>query len=211
MNAIALIGGMALVPEEANRLARCEAAIARGIKAFGEVGAALFEIREGRLYRQTHGTFDDYCQERWGMSKTHANRLINASAVMTNVIPIGVIPTAESQVRPLAKMPPDEQKSIWREAVETAPRGKVTARHVESVVKARCASSAPTAAASAINRVDPKALWLWGRLRDFERDGLLSMATEDLLSTMTAPMIEDCLRLAPMVAHWLEEIEYGGR
>jgi hypothetical protein len=51
------------------------------------------EIRDSRLYRQEFDTFEDYCRERWKMSKTNANRLIDAAEVATNVTPIGVIPT----------------------------------------------------------------------------------------------------------------------
>ena len=28
-------------------------------------GDVASEIRDARLYRQTHGTFEDYCKERW--------------------------------------------------------------------------------------------------------------------------------------------------
>jgi hypothetical protein len=54
--------------------------------------------------------------------------------------------------------------------------------------------------------VDPAALWLWGRLCDFERDRLLGRIPREVLSTMTPSMLEDCMRLAPLVAKWLEEI-----
>jgi hypothetical protein len=35
-----------------------------GIKTFIEVGSALLEIRDDRLYRESYGTFDDYCRVR---------------------------------------------------------------------------------------------------------------------------------------------------
>lgn len=54
--------------------------------------------------------------------------------------------------------------------------------------------------------VSPEALWLWGRLLDFERDGLLDKDPGDLLDTMTAPMLDDVHRLAPRVANWLRQI-----
>ena len=58
--------------------------------------------------------------------------------------------------------------------------------------------------------MDPKALWLWGRLRDFERDGLLDAAAEELLSKMTDGMQADVRRLVPLVVEWLQEINDHG-
>lgn len=55
-------------------------------------------------------------------------------------------------------------------------------------------------------KVDPDALWLWGRLLDFERDGLLEKSPADLIETMTDPMKDDVHRLAPKVAAWLKRI-----
>ena len=49
-------------------------------------------------------------------------------------------------------------------------------------------------------------LWLWGRLRDFERTGLLQMTAEDATALMTEGMLTDVRRLAPIVAAWLKEI-----
>lgn len=52
----------------------------------------------------------------------------------------------------------------------------------------------------------PEALWLWGRLRDFERDGLLDKDPAGIVGTMTDPMKDDTHRLAPKVAKWLKQI-----
>lgn len=55
--------------------------IERGLTTFVEVGEALLEIRESRLYRETHATFEAYCQSRWAWSGDHAKRLMNAAEV----------------------------------------------------------------------------------------------------------------------------------
>lgn len=54
--------------------------------------------------------------------------------------------------------------------------------------------------------VDMAALWLWGRLQDFERDGLLSSQPPAILTTMLPHMQETTKRLAPLVAAWLQRI-----
>lgn len=53
--------------------------------------------------------------------------------------------------------------------------------------------------------VSDDALWLWGRLRDFERD-LLYKPPEDVLLTMTPAMLNTVHMLAPRVAAWLRRI-----
>lgn len=55
--------------------------------------------------------------------------------------------------------------------------------------------------------MDSKALWLWGRLKDFERDGVLDADPSHILNEMTPPMRADVRRLAPMVRAFLSEIE----
>lgn len=54
--------------------------------------------------------------------------------------------------------------------------------------------------------VDRAALWLWGRLRDFAREGYLDKPVADVLLTMTPHMLDDIYQLAPRVAFWLHQI-----
>ena len=79
--------------------------------------------------KKSYGTFVGYCRERWGFYRDRADRLINAAKTINNLAPIGVKPTSESQVRPLTHLPPEEQKEVWKKAMEKAPKGRVTARH----------------------------------------------------------------------------------
>jgi phage N-6-adenine-methyltransferase len=123
--------------EERDELSQHEGIIERGLKTFVDVGGALLAIRDKRLYRQDHGTFEDYCRERWGMERRHAYRLIDAADVVNNVSNwTQNVPTTESQVRPLTSLEPDQQVEVWQRAVETAPNGKVTAAHVQAVKEA---------------------------------------------------------------------------
>lgn len=54
--------------------------------------------------------------------------------------------------------------------------------------------------------MDPAALWLWGRLRDFERDAFLSRDPDEVVGRMTETMQADVRRIAPLMAAWLESI-----
>lgn len=55
--------------------------------------------------------------------------------------------------------------------------------------------------------VSDRVLWLWGRLRDLERDGYLAADPDELLSTATDGMRADVLRLAPHAAEFLQRFE----
>lgn len=117
------------------RLTELEAVIERGLQTFVDVGTALMEIRDSRLYRESHGTFEEYCRERWGFNADYARKQIRAAQVIGNLVDTIVsTPTTESQARPLASLPAEEQPIVWERAVETAPNGKVTAKHVEQTV-----------------------------------------------------------------------------
>lgn len=127
---------VALDGPEAARLYRLEQTIERGRQTFVEVGNALVEIRNGRLYRESHGTFEDYCLDRWQFSKTQANRLVQASEVAEALAPMGVIPANERQARELAPLldEPEQLREAWAEASED---GKPTAAKVEQAVAKR--------------------------------------------------------------------------
>lgn len=120
---------------EVTHLQECEAVIERGIKTFVDVGLALMEIRDNRLYRQDFATFEDYCRDRWGMARRTAYQYLDAALVVENVRNCAqILPTTESQARPLASLAPAQQIQAWKLAVETAPEGKITAAHVQSAV-----------------------------------------------------------------------------
>jgi hypothetical protein len=57
-----------------------------------------------------------------------------------------------------------------------------------------------------VNAVCDKAMWLWGRLKDFERDGLLDTDPIALTETMLDNMQAMTRELAPRVAAWLGRI-----
>lgn len=69
-----------LTHAEATRLARLERTVDRAVAVVGRIaGEALATIRDERLYRLTHATFEAYCAERWGFSRATAYRMIDAA------------------------------------------------------------------------------------------------------------------------------------
>ncbi len=129
----------AITEVDSLRLFELETIIKEGLKTFVEVGNALMEIRDSKMYRETHGTFEDYCKERWNISRPRAYQLISSAKTVYNLSPIGdILPTNIEQTRPLTKLEPEEQRQVWQEAVETAPNGEPpTAKHVASVIERR--------------------------------------------------------------------------
>ena len=101
------------------------------------------KIRDGRLYREIHKTFEEYCRERWGFTKTYANNLIGATTASENLTTMVVKPISERQLRPLTHLEPEQQKEVWQKAVETAPKGEVTAKHVTSIVHEMTVARSP--------------------------------------------------------------------
>lgn len=120
------------------RLMECERVIERGLNTFVEVGAALLEIRDSRLYQEQYGTFEEYCRERWGMVASRARQLIASAEVVENlksVTTVTLFPDSERQARPLMGLPPEAQAQVWQQVVETAPEGKITGAYVQEVVE----------------------------------------------------------------------------
>ncbi|MEL4897317.1 hypothetical protein P9B04_17985 [Crocosphaera sp. Alani8] len=142
-----------LTDEEASDRLHLERKVER---SFVEAGKALLELRQRKLFRSTHSTFDDYVRERFGMQRAHSYRLMDASLIVKNLeekcLPLGdipsnsiesspmspigrqILPTNERQVRPLSKLNPDEQAEVWNEAVSQVGGKVPPARVVKNIV-----------------------------------------------------------------------------
>jgi DNA repair exonuclease SbcCD ATPase subunit len=143
-----------LSPDEQIELEECEAIIERGLQTFYEVGAALLRVRELRLYRIGHSSFEAYCAERWGISRPRAYQFIEAAEVRSNLSTIvDTLPMTESQARPLARLEPDQQREAWQQALQRAHElgQRLTAALVEAIVK----EMHPAAPAQPAQRADP--------------------------------------------------------
>ena len=121
-----------LAAEEKRALQEQEAIIARGLETFVEVGRALAAIRDECLY--PHSTFEAYCAERWGFTRSYAYRLINAAKVVAAVSPIGDKPCllkTESQARaisPLVRRNPAEAAAVLEDLGPDATADEIADR-----------------------------------------------------------------------------------
>ncbi|MCU0518058.1 MAG: hypothetical protein MUC60_14580 [Oscillatoria sp. Prado101] len=120
---------------ERARLEQLESLIAQGFHIFGQVGKALDEICDKRLYRESHKTFEAYCRNKWGIARRRAYQFIDAAQVVENLCAnCTQIPTNECQVRPLTGLPSAAQVEIWQKAVALAPHGIPTGAAVQRLV-----------------------------------------------------------------------------
>ncbi|MBO3461567.1 hypothetical protein G7B40_024675 [Aetokthonos hydrillicola Thurmond2011] len=55
-------------------------------RSFYECGQALMELRNKRLYRSSHKTFQEYCRDRFGFTHRSVNYLIAGSMVVDNLL-----------------------------------------------------------------------------------------------------------------------------
>ncbi len=127
-----------LTPEEAARRKLLEGVIRRNLQAFHELGRALREIAEKRLYRSDYGTMSDYTLDKLDMRKSQVYRLIEASRVVDILSPIGeTMPSNEAQVRPLQRLSTsDEIIEAWKAVCKLSRETgiKITAALVKGVV-----------------------------------------------------------------------------
>ena len=136
-----------LVPMSRNeelRLEECEQVIDRGLATFIEVGQALSEIRNRRLYRSEHKTFEAYCHDRWNLKRQRAYEIMGAGEVAKNLSEISdILPRKESHAATLLKLTPEQQQETWSEIVDEAKASgeKVTAATIKKKVDAKLRKS----------------------------------------------------------------------
>jgi hypothetical protein len=105
---------------EVEHINRLEAIVRRGLDADLDVGNALAEINDSWLYRATHETFEAYLRDRWGMSASRGDELIQAAEAGTPTARIdSPAPPMPSHAHPLAPVRPegtDGLASVWEQA-----------------------------------------------------------------------------------------------
>jgi hypothetical protein len=114
-----------------------------GIRAFVEIGLALKEIRVHDLFKEDgHKSWTAYCPQVLSISKGYADRIILSAQIATHlekqnvegIAPDLMIPRAESQVRPIGKVPKEFWVAVWCQAIGIAG-GVPTQKDVAFVVE----------------------------------------------------------------------------
>lgn len=133
-----------LTEEETTWFAECERIVGEGLGTFRDVGLALQQINEQRLYREHFETFVDYLKIKWDMSESQGYRLMDAAAVnrLAAGSPIGEVPT-EAWAREFASILHEKGgDGVVQALVDVEERMKelerdLTAREVHQVLAAK--------------------------------------------------------------------------
>lgn len=113
-----------LSPVERSQLAMLEDDIRQGAQSMVK---ALEEIRDRRLYRETHQSFDVYCRERWNMSRKLADAKIADARLLDSLSSLPTPPQNAAQARALDAVEPERRAEVMEKA---ASSGKVTAAKI---------------------------------------------------------------------------------
>lgn len=125
-----------LAQNETARLKQCEKAIEKGLGTFVEVGQALLDIRDGKLYRASHKTFDAYCKERWDIGKSHAYRLIEGARTVqaiANAAGAGLSPIGDKISEGVARELKDDPVGAASEIIDRASKGEAPAEVAQDI------------------------------------------------------------------------------
>ncbi|MBA2357068.1 MAG: hypothetical protein H0V84_01400 [Actinobacteria bacterium] len=106
----ALTAASSLTRAELRELASLEATVERGLETFVEVALALREIRDRRLYRESHPSFASYVRERFALGRRTAYGYLEAAGVLANVPPEAQLTV--SHLRALAPLPAAAQHEL---------------------------------------------------------------------------------------------------
>lgn len=116
-----------------------EKTIESGLSSFIEVGKALKAIKSQELYREQYDLgYGAYCEQRWGMSRQQAERLIGASNCWLKLekeLPKGTyLPINEAQLRSLVPLGEDKWVETWQQVLTETKGEKITAKKVKDIV-----------------------------------------------------------------------------
>lgn len=189
-----------LTAPESKRLEQCESIIRVGKQTFMEVGTALYEIRESKLYRASHKTFEAYTEETWGWGASRARQIINAVQIQKSVTRVTLLDSQAA--RELGKVPAAKRQEVAEKAAinghASAPKIKeVAAETMEAPKKLPKAPGRPSKAPATPEKpkdesgrvIDPKAADAIARIGEFQaleksvhevKRKVLALAAEDI-------------------------------
>ena len=108
-----------------------------GIEKLASIGdASLKVLRDKRLYRTTHKTFEEYCQARFGFTRQRIDQRIGFTVLLEGLTTRVVkLPETEYQARPLTKLEtPELQAQAWTQAQVDSGKDQPSNREVAEAV-----------------------------------------------------------------------------
>lgn len=183
-----------LTAEERERLSVLEEEVTQG---FQLAGRALKEIHERKLYREEYGTFEAYCERRFGLKRRHPYHLMTASIVADTLRARGVhiLPTGEYQLRPLAQVKePERQVEVWEHALEKS--GGKSPTYTQVLESVREVVGTPPSSGEKVPSFSPGDVCVVKRTTDkllFDRKGFWAIVDEVRDDTVTLSLYDRTL------------------
>ncbi|MCH2397887.1 MAG: hypothetical protein MK364_02170 [Pirellulales bacterium] len=193
----ATLANAPLNTEEKRDFKRLDGVVKKACDAQWEMAAALNEIRERKLYRADHPTFEAYCKKQHAFTRTRAYQLTDAAEVrkqIENVYHGRQIPTSERQCRELVVVPENKLPEVWSQIVEhSESEGKqITAKmikeHTEPFRESADGASPEFDEAKAAERITG---WLRATVKQWPED------RHDVLADSIRCALDEELRLSP--------------
>lgn len=119
--------------------------------------------------------------------KVHAT-LAQTSDYRQAINDAGIAPRTADRYQELARVPEKQFEAALRDPVKPTTSG---------IIKAVNGST----------KMDDDSLWIWGRMRDFERMRLAGRPFTEVFGGMTDTMQADMRRITPSVVGWLSQID----
>lgn len=187
------------------RFEACREIVRTNLKTCFDVGAALMEIRDSKLYREHWKSFDEFCKAEFNIQRAHAYRLIDASVVKASVemSPVGDTVSSERHARQLKNVPVELRAEVL-EAAAAACGGEPTADAIREAAKVIVPADKPPEPPEPIIELDAtgfaipaKLVEFWNRGKEVQK---LLTALSLLRSTLRRAQEEDDLLYRPITA-----------
>lgn len=114
-------------------LQELKAVVSTTIGATIQCGMALREIRDRKLWLEEAGSFQEFCESNWGVSKQRAYQLIDSADVVES-LPAESQPLVDSErsARELKRVEPERREAVVQAA---ASNGPVTSQSIREAAK----------------------------------------------------------------------------
>lgn len=115
---------------------KIEDAFDSAVEALLQAGRSLRDIRDQKMYKEKHGSFEKYVFDRWDMKRGRAYQYIAAADIIEDLsgsFEQKELPKSESALRPLTPLTRIQRIAVWKAALDHAKRpGRGT---VEQAIK----------------------------------------------------------------------------
>lgn len=115
--------------------------ISGGLDRLVTAAECLRDLRDARLYRNTHGTFEEFCRDEFALTRQMINKRIAAADAFRGLSDAAFgkadfpkLPENEAQVAELSSAPEAKRAEVWIRAVEKAGGVQPSTRLIRQVV-----------------------------------------------------------------------------